>query len=306
MKKTIWLVITILIIGICLIACSSEKIPENLDSNEISNSEYSNLFGSYSYDSIEDFYRGLRDFEPFEIEEISFRENRYMENTRSRTHVTEAEEINGIFGNMRNQLLVEKTIMVPYYRNKPVPRYSMEEAYYILLSESYYCRKPWIEFACEVNGVYFGFDTMYYDKKLLDEANQKGASWLMSQIDHDGLNVYNYKQHNAKDGTNVIVYEKEFRLGDRDVLAMIMDCTLDEFYSLGVYFVYDDILVCVWNRIENLETILPDITFREVNFTTNTPLRAEPGREGTKYSTRDVLEIEEIKKEEETEKATDG
>jgi len=294
---------------ICLTACSSKKIPADLYSNGISDSQYAAdmPYKSFRYNSSLELYTGLRDFEVHILQEINDVENKYIEDTRSKTHITEAEEINGIFGNMRNKLLSENTVMVPYYRGEEIPYGNLEGSTNIAVFASENHRKPHILYNGQFDCGGINFFIQYYDKNLLDEANQKGASWLISQINPDAVNIYNYEKIFAKtEYKYVTVYEKEIRLSDRDVLAMVHDVTIDEnLRILSIYFVYDDILVRAVTNIEAAEAVLPDITFREVYFPTNTPLRAEPGREGTKYSTRNVLEIEEIKKEEETEKATD-
>ena len=132
---------------------------------------------------------------------------------------------------------------------------------------------------CKIGDVYISFNTMYYERALQDEANEKGASWLIAQINPEGINVYNYKTHLSNDKT---VYEKELKMGDRDVLAMVIDSSDES--EMGMYFVYDDILSSVWGSSEFLDDILADITFREVSLRTNKPLRDKPGRKGTKFS----------------------
>jgi len=136
---------------------------------------------------------------------------------------------------------------------------------------------------------YIAFDTMYYDRTLLNEANEKGASWLIAQINPEGVNVHNYERY-ITDDISFAVYEKEVQLGDRSVLGMIIDIGNE---SIGIYFVYDDILIVVWGNAEFLEAVLPDITFQEVSLPTNRPLRRRPGREGTRFSTRDVQIVSE-------------
>ena len=289
MKKTIFLCLSIIILVTSFTSCSSNST-SNSANNGISDSQYAAdmQYSSFRYDSNNELYRGLRDFDINILQEINDVENRYMMDTSNKTHVTENEQKNGIFGNMRNQLLTENTALIPYYRGEEIP-YDNKEGFSnitVFTSENY--RKPHILYKGQFDSGKINFFIQYYDRNLLDEANEKGASWLISQISPDAVNIYNYKKIFAETEYNdVTVYEKEIQLGDRDVLAMIHDITFEENYrSLSIYFVYDDILVRAVASPETAEFILPDITFREIDFPTNTPLRDEPGREGTKYSKR--------------------
>jgi len=162
------------------------------------------------------------------------------------------------------------------------------------------CRKPWILYNGKIGDELIFFNPMYYDRSLVEEANEKGASWLMFQINPEGTNVHNYEKRQGAnvyniekgqmEGMTLTVYEKLIRLGDRDVLAMVFDRVFNSgapVPEVTLYFVYDDILVCASRTTpEFMETTLPDITFREVTFSTNTPLREAPGRAGTQFSTR--------------------
>lgn len=300
MKRVICLTIAVIFLVISITACTQKQISndsnsiekESLDNSSshsqdgISDNSYSNMFRSFSYESVEELYIGLRDFDSDDLNNISFIENEYMEDTRNKTFVSKDEEKNGIFGDMRNKLLTERTLMMPYYKGEKIPFRNKEGSSNIKLYAADYARKPIINFSNEIDGVYFIFHTTYFDDALITDANEKGASWLISQINPEGVNVDTYKKINLEFGINISVYEKEFRLGDRYVLATIIDETPNGVNSIGLYFVYDDILVFVRNTLEVLETILPNITFREVDFPTNTPLRETPGREGTIFSTR--------------------
>ena len=119
---------------------------------------------------------------------------------------------------------------------------------------------------------------------LLDEANEKGASWLLRQISPGAANVHNYEEHQI-DGRITTVYEKKIQLGDRDVLALIR--------GTAMFFVYDDILVNT-SVSETMEAFLPDITFQEVSLSTGRPTRNRPGRDGSQFSTRELLILGEI------------
>jgi len=308
MKKTICLLFTVVAVTACLAmaACAqNQPVPEAVATavsaqEGISDAAYCDLFSAFPYNSIEDLYQGLRDLDADELESVRFREDQQMEYTRQKTRVTEDELKDGIFGSMRNKLLKEDTLMVPYYQGKELPLDDEVGYSSITIYESQACRKPWINFRGKIGNEFIFFNTMYYDKTLMEEANEKGASWLMSQINPEGINVYNYKERQGSKAYNIetgqyesttfTAYERVVRLGDRDVLAMVFEHIFENGKPLleaTLYFVYDDILVCAWRATpEFMEILLADITFREVSFSTNTPLREEPGRAGTPFSTR--------------------
>ena len=200
---------------------------------------------------------------------------------------------NGILGNMIKNLLESKTILIPYYKGEAVPL--DPQKYHNLnigLVESDACRKPWISYGGMIDGtIHVGIHMMFYDPLLKEEANKKGASWLMSEIYPDGINVYNYEEYDRAfekkllergivEKINTTVYEEEYSLGDRDVLALVIDSSKreKEYPVLEVFFVYDDILVKLSGRPEAVENILPDITFYEINMQTGEQLRDKPGR----------------------------
>ncbi|MCL2664759.1 MAG: hypothetical protein FWE82_04030, partial [Defluviitaleaceae bacterium] len=126
---------------------------------------------------------------------------------------------------------------------------------------------------------------IYYDVNLFDEAIINGASWLISVMQPDAINIYNYKEKYS-DGT--IIYEKMLSLGDRDVKAMIIERGTDAPGVVNIFFVYDDVLINTYgNTLEYYERILPNLTFHEVSLLSGKPLRETPGRYGTPYSTRE-------------------
>ena len=289
MKKAIYLCMATMVLAGCFVACSSGSI-DNPQQNGISDGAYAADFpySTFRYKSNEEFYQGFRDFDIDVLHEIKEIENKHMGDTSAITRITEDERSNGIFGSMRNKLLKEETAMIPYYMDKEIPYRNMEGFSNITLFVTEAFRKPCIWYHGVFSRSNIRFVVMYYDRDLLDEANEKGASWLIAQISYSGLNIDNYEQYNEeskiKDRT---VYQKEIQLGDRVVISMVIDNSSNEpDLDSGVYFVYDDILVSLWGQLEALESILPDITFCEVSLPTNEPLRKEPGREGTKYSTK--------------------
>jgi hypothetical protein len=240
------------------------------------------VFKYHYYASIEDLYQGLLDFPESDLEYIRYQEILRMDYTRDKTRVTENEEKSGIFGSFRDRLLTEKTILLPFYRDEELPLPSVNPQ--VTLAESEVFMKPAIGYGVEIGDAYVSFRIRFFDEALIDEANEKGASWLMSQMEPDGINVYNYEDYIRMDMSEGItatqhmtVYEKEYMLADRSVQALVIDSSKQEEYpKLCIYFVYDDVLIDVTGKPEDAERVIRDITFRKVYLPTNTPLHDEP------------------------------
>ncbi|MCL1816477.1 MAG: hypothetical protein FWG43_02605 [Clostridiales bacterium] len=301
MKKIFCLCVTLTLLAALTVACDSshDSFQPITPEDDISDAEYMSdiPYSTFHYNSNDELYRGLRDFDTEIFQYIRSTEDRYMEDTRRKTRVSQGEQENGIFGNMRKKLLAEETIMAPYYQGREMVYWNREGVSNITLFVSDSFRKPSILYHGKFDIVNIGntninFYVKYYDEALLEEANEKGASWLINQLDPTAVNPHNYRDHYSD---NTTVYEQEIQLGDRYVTAMIIDHSQGAMGpALIIYFVYDDILVCVDCHPNALETILPDITFCEVSLPTNRPLRDRPGREGSRYSTIEYeIEMEE-------------
>jgi len=115
---------------------------------------------------------------------------------------------------------------------------------------------------------------MKYDPELVSDAIEKGASWLIYQLNSEQTNLHNYEQFidnmvsqgimSVKDMT---VYEKEYILGDRTVKALVYDNSKAELGAgrcVEIYFVYDDLLVHTLGQPEDIGDIFPGLTFEEV------------------------------------------
>ena len=262
------------------------------DYDSVSDEDYDSEFQSHYYASVEELYQGIKDLSKDDLESIRTRENQYLEDTKANTRVSEDELENGIFGSFRNKILEDKTLLLPFYQGKAIPVYS-DDPPCIVLFETEFFRKPGVEWLGIIEDMYFGVNVRYYDKALINEANEKGASWLISQMDPDSVNVHNYEEHKKKWLANglmgtkdVFYYEKDYHLGDRDVKAMVSENKDKDNPSLTIYFVYDNMLINVAMKTEHIDGILPDITFCEVDLSTNTPLRETPGREWSTFSIR--------------------
>ena len=277
MKQTLIVGLSLCLLAGCLAGCAAKP-------SGLSDAQYCSEFGSQYFGSMEELYTGLRDMTDSAVNFIRRREDLYMEDTAAKTRVTEAERKNGIFGNMRETLLTENTLLIPYYKGEVMPLDGGEGRYGIEVVESRACRKPWIIHVGWIDDHLTGLRTMYYDPALVEEANEKGASWLMREINPEGTNVHTYKKISKELDYPMEVYEQEYTLGDRKVTAMVIDSRRNDGQAITVYFVYDDVLVCAFGRPEYLDKILPDITFREMEFSTNKPLHDRPGRADSQWS----------------------
>ncbi len=188
------------------------------------------LFDSYYYTSVDAFYQGLRNMSQSELDSIREKEDQIMKDTQEKTHVSAAELESGIFGNLRNVLLEEKGLLIPCWKGDVFPLDTQAE-YCVELTVSGACRKPWISYVGK-NGI--SVATMYYDPELKSKANEQGTSFLMAQLEPDGLNVDNYTEiqkdllsKGIMSAKNMTVYEKEYRLYDRDVQALVIDYSTD-------------------------------------------------------------------------------
>ena len=304
MKRIFMITLGGILCFLLLSACSTTLTPPTNETvpsaaEGISDAAYCDLFQTRYYYSLEEAFQGLKDFPESELESLSYRENLYMEDTRKNTYVSEDELKNGIFGNMRTKLLEEEIFLAPHYQAKSITL-DKNENQSITIIEAYAFRKPWI--------IYRGaegpsFQMMHIDSSLVESANEKGASWLSKELDSNAPNVYNYEdiikismENGIMAMENMIVYEQTCSLGDRDVIALVIDNSKNEMYpSLGIYFVYDDMFIQVIGRPEIVEAVLPDLTFHEVHMPTGKLLREEPGREWSKWSNAKGVDVEDVK-----------
>lgn len=267
----------------CKIETTSKNSNVTNELNEIPNTaQYTNQFDSFRCSSIEEMYRILDDLSIDMTNEIRTIENMFIEDTSKLTLVHDEELEKGIFENFRQNLMYEKKVMIPYINNTQVSLEDDDE-YYIEISPSGSCLKPWITYY-DQSGL--TIKTMYYDDSLSYEANIKGASWLKSVLDPYGMNVYNYEDYKqaylAQGYTfceNTIVYEKVYDLGDRSVNAMVIDNSgRVDHPNLNVYFVYDDIFACVYGTPEEIDANIGQLTFYEVDLETGIKINDWPGR----------------------------
>ena len=176
--------------------------------------------------------------------------------------------------------LLTYKILFPYFDSQIVTL-DTESEQGVLLIESGACRKPWISY-----NTLFGvvIDIMFYDEAMENEAAEKGAAWLISKLEPNGTNVYNYEETIKSEleqghmyAKGMMVYEKEYNLDDRSILSMVIDNSANEYPLITVYFVYDNILARVYGHPEIVESILPHLSFYEINPNTMEQLSDIPG-----------------------------
>ncbi|MCL2664761.1 MAG: hypothetical protein FWE82_04040 [Defluviitaleaceae bacterium] len=259
-------------------------------SSETGNNSYTaadaadnNLFTSHHYKSFHEFIIGLRDFDTEDLEIISNIEESDINKKINNTYVTKNENKYGIFNNVRLVILKNKSLLLPYYKGDTVYNTDIVNLPFIF-DESAYCDKPRIWYRGVINNQVMIFYIMIFDQPLVHEANRYGASWLINKLSPTALNVHTYKNYYKNE---TFMYNKQIKLGDRDANAMIIDRNKTGSTRIGIYFVYENMLVGIFEEAELIYSILPNLTFHEVSLLSGKPLRETPGRYGTPYSTRE-------------------
>ncbi len=280
MKKTISLALINLIILSCLAACSGSQ-GSSSGSTQQNDSSAENrepfISKTYEYATIDEFYQSIKSMSKAEIDGIkSLEENDSL--VLKNTHISEGEKQYGMFGYMRENILKEKALLLPFYQRKQIERYLShdEEMPSVTVSLSGALGKCQISYIGVINDSPFGYQMVFFDKTLEKEANQKGARWLMTQIAPDSMQAYNdaLNSERANDAQNdeskldKKIYEKKYQLKDREVLAFGFDNSYNSTNpGMQIYFVYDDMLICILTKTNEseLEDILTHISLEKVS-----------------------------------------
>ena len=139
----------------------------------------------------------------------------------------------------------EKTLslMIPYYNNEKITLRNRDGYSNITLFPQELYLFPWIWFHCTVEDYYVTIKTTYPENLSLRE-DELSASQFIKQIFPDAPNVDTFESHeNYKS-----VYEKELKLKDKNVTAMIAEVKNDE--RITAFFIYDDMLVIITAKAE--------------------------------------------------------
>ena len=92
-----------------------------------------------------------------------------------------------------------------------------------------------------------------------------------SQLNPDWNNFEEENEYLVEEGfsdaAKRTVYEKEYTVEDRSVKAMVVDNSQREYGMplLSVYIVYDSILVRVEGEPDVVESLLPKLSFKEID-----------------------------------------
>jgi len=161
----------------------------------------------------------------------------------------------------RNQLTV------PRYKGGEMPlkdwgkdNSSISFHYYELFS------RPWIKYSCLIDNHVFWVSTMYIDDELIEEANEKGAAWLISAIapgthTHKYPNLDNYTEHDFVK----TMYETELQLDGFSVTALMREDNRENDNRPYIHFVHNNIFVIIRIYPEALESgILENLSFKTI------------------------------------------
>ena len=154
--------------------------------------------------------------------------------------------------------------MVPMHKGEEMPLYYYDRGFTIVL---FYCdsfSRPWMWYGGLMGEDAVVVSTMYIDDDLVDEANEKGANWLINKI-APGTNTYlaptleNYKQHNFIEE----IYEDYITFDGFSAKALIRKDNDDS--RLWIKFVWENIFVDMKIDKEAFEQgILKDLSFKAI------------------------------------------
>lgn len=173
----------------------------------------------------------------------------------------------GFFGSFIREKRENKAILYPCINGKEIALTGNKDYLSIDFHPTYSFKKPEITYNIlgdEVRTV----KVTYLDDKLCKQGEKQGASWLIKNLNENALNIHNYEKikadrlevgHDAYE--HLEVYEKEFRLSDRTVKALVEDNSAREWTPyVMVTFVYEDALISIM-FYKDVEEILSTFSF---------------------------------------------
>lgn len=246
-------------------------IPENGEILE--GAPYPDPLGLTAFSNVKELYEYLKNMTDETLNKILSLEQWYLWDTVQTIHVSKDELQHGIFGYFRNSILSSGAVVVPHLNGSPM---GLGEGGSIELETADSYRKTRIVYPTEPKITFY---IMKYDTELVAEATEKGAAWLIKELNPEQKNLHNYEKMNAENIANGImgvknqlVYEKEYVLADRTVKALVYDnSNLSEEAlssgakpSLQIFFAYDDMLIKALGQPDDILNVLPGLTFEEV------------------------------------------
>lgn len=205
-------------------------------------------YNDFSYQSIAELWRGLHiDITPDVLEIIEGQ--------------MDIGADNGAFRRFCDERKTQRTLYVPYYQGKQIEFRNREGFSNIAIFPVETCNKPWIWYFGIIGDVDITIRTMYIDKSVVDEANQRGASWLIAQI---APNMPNIDNSTGQTGNIGAVYETLIQLADRAVKALVVEYNDGSYAYDSIYFIYDDIMVRVNADFVFVKSLFSDISFSKI------------------------------------------
>lgn len=254
---------------------------------KISDSDYKELFKVTYHNSFESLRDSFYNYDQSKLDEIAEFEKEYLYDTIMKTNVSDDEIANGIFGNFRKNILEDGSIMIPYIDGKSVCgeyRYFTNVVQYPSYDSS---RKPCLTFLTSHPTMQTPNDiiieTTYMDPSIAKEAAGKGGPWAATVMFPGMPTADNYKQYYSSKGyadelEYTTVYEAEYTVGDRKVMALVTKIAIGEDPRLIICFAYDDVLVNIDLNESIAEEVLANFALYECDLNTGKPLRDTPGR----------------------------
>ncbi|MCL2486055.1 MAG: hypothetical protein FWE86_00460, partial [Oscillospiraceae bacterium] len=154
------------------------------------------------------------------------------------------EDIPGTFKAFREDLIEKNELMVPMYVGAEMYLYNYGKDFTITLYFFDSFSRPWICYRGLMGKYDVAVSTMYIDDELVDEANEKGANWLINTI-KAGTNSPEYPtlETYKKEKFIKAMYEVDLQLDGLSRTALVRE-EINKYDSrIRVYFVWENIFV---------------------------------------------------------------
>ncbi|MDR0491934.1 MAG: hypothetical protein LBH28_11895 [Oscillospiraceae bacterium] len=202
------------------------------------------LIPTFSFSSVEELCRSLA--------------NDFTDEILTEIESAERTEFKGTFREFLEGRRREDRVYVPYCKEEMVPLENREGYSNVTLLPSEALLQTWIWFHCRVNGEDVIIKMMYLDDGIVQDANNKGCSWFLSQSSFEVPNVHNIESFPRYKK----IYEKEIKLKDRTANALVYEVVDDPRDSVS--FIYDDIMVTILYKSES--RVINDEWFSQLSF----------------------------------------
>lgn len=236
--KRIIIMLSIVVIFLCACSKSStdmEYFGSEPEINHRNNGDKANeQISPISYETTDELMKGISN--EFGCEEED------LENIER----TESKKKRGTFKRFIADRKKKKRLHIPQYNGIPIKMRNEKGFHNIVILPSELYGQTWIWFYPQHKDLGIIVKTSYLENDIVDEANQKGCSWVVNQLAPSAPNIDNYKEYPGY----TEIYEKNIALRDRTVNAMIYKIRNET--KSQIAFVYDDILVYIVTSSEQL------------------------------------------------------